>query len=237
VAVVLAVTGGCSVPALSLDGKECPCTDGYLCDTLTNRCLRTNDGGTIIDTPAATNCTASLANELELYRYTGTYDWIDRGGSWSGTATEIRQTDKMANAFSYRSAANLNVTNVRVISSMRETDEGNGGTPSLGITLRTTLDGTTRYRCMWTSGTRQLSILRDDTTLGAPVTIPAGTMLPATFTMEATAIGSTLGCCIRELPTARLSGVIDTAIANGFAGLEAQRKAVAYGSFVVFGAP
>jgi hypothetical protein len=233
----VACVAACSVPPLSLEGKQCPCDSarGYVCDELTNRCLATNDGGGIIDTPAATQCTVNLGGETELYRYAGMFDWVDQGGTWSGTETEIRQGDKMASAFAYRTAANLGVTNVRVISSMREIDQGNGGMPSIGITIRTTLDGSTRYRCMWSSGMRRLAILRDDTILGQPATVPADAMLPATFTMEARAVGGTMACCIRELSTARVDAAMDSTIASGYPGLEAERKSAGFGSFVVFG--
>ena len=43
--------------------------------------------------PAATQCTAALTNETELYRYAGMFDWAD--GSIDGTYTlaELRQMD------------------------------------------------------------------------------------------------------------------------------------------------
>jgi len=238
-AALLSLVGlaACSVPPVSLDGKQCPCTDGYVCDTLTNRCLAgvEGDGGIVlVDSLIATSCTAALANETELYRFTDTFDWAEQGGTWSGTASGITQSDKMANGFAYRTSASLNVPNVRVISSMRETAQGNGGTPGLGITIRTTLDGSTRYRCLLLTGTRQLALFRDDVMIGTPAA--TGATLPTTFTMEASGVGGALSCCIREIPSARTTAT-DTAIPTGFSGLEVQRKAAAYGSFVVFGSP
>jgi len=230
------LTAGCSVPPLSLEGKQCPCTGDYVCDTLTNRCLQSNGDGGILDTPAATGCVAPLTNETELYRYTGMYDWSDQGGTWSGTATEIRQTDKMAQAFAYRTSANLNVANVHVISSMRETAEGNGGTPGLGVVIRTKLDGSARYRCMVQTG--KLVIERQDSGGAATIGTPANTgVLPSTFTMEASAVGGTLSCCIREAASARINAAMDATIPMGYPGLEVERKAAAFGSFVVFGSP
>lgn len=238
---VTALGAACSVPPVSLDGKDCPCTDGYVCDTLTNRCLLTNDGGTIIDTPAATQCLPNLGAETEVYRYTGTLDWIEQGGTWDGTPTEIRQTDQMASAYAYRTSVNLNLANVHVLASMRETAQGNGGTPALGIALRTSLDGSSRYRCVYLSGQRQLAIqLSDgggDTTIGTPASIPIGTTVPPSFTMEASAIGSSLSCCIREVEQARVANVTDTARTMGYPGLETVRKAAVFGSFVVFTQP
>ena len=235
---LLALLAACSVPPLSLEGKSCPCTDGFVCDTLTNRCLATNDGGVIIDSPAATQCLPSLGTEAEIYRYAGTFDWGNQGGTWSGTATEIRQTDKMAETTSYRTSVDLNLANVHVLASMRETAEGNGGTPALGIVLRSSLDGSSHYRCLWSAGQRKLYIERQDgggaTMIGNAASVPATTMVPASFTMEASASGSSLSCCIREVAQARVTNVIDTALATGFPGLETARKAAVFGSFVVF---
>jgi hypothetical protein len=231
----------CSVPPLSLDGKECPCTDGYVCDTLTNRCLATNDGGMIIDTPAATQCLPALGVETEIYRYSGPFDWAPQGGAWDGTATEIQQTDAMATAMAFRTSVDLSRANVHVLATMRQTAQGNGGTPGLGIAMRASLDGATTYRCMWSADQRRLTIEREtggsSTPIGVPATVAASATIPASFTMEAAASGSSLSCCIRELSDARVTSVTDTAIATGFSGLATNRVAAAFGSFVVFGLP
>ena len=235
------VVMACSVPDVSLEGKQCPCTDGYVCDTLTNRCLQTNGDGGVLDTPAATQCLPTVAGETELYRYAGTFDWANQGGIWSGTATEIHQTDRMGDTYAYRTAVDLNIANYHVISSMRETAQGNGGAPALGIVLRASLAGTPRYRCMWSSDQRALYIQREDsggsTVIGAAATVPATATLPPVFTMEAGTNGASLSCCIRELPQARVTDVNDTAITMGYPGLETDRKAAAFGSFVVLKRP
>lgn len=238
---VLGTLGACSVPALSLDGKECPCTDGYVCDTLTNRCLMTNDGGTIIDTPAATGCLASLGAETETYRYGGNFDWATQGGTWSGSTTEIVQSDKMAGTIAYRTSVDLKLANMHVLATMRETAQGNGGTPAIGIVMRAALDGSSHYACVWSSALRTLAVERVDgggtTLVGTAATIPTTTTVPASFTMEAAVTGSTLGCCIREVAQARVTGATDTVLTMGYPGLETSRRAAAFGSFVVFKLP
>jgi hypothetical protein len=232
-------TAACSVPPLSLEGKGCPCAteEGYVCDEITKLCLRTNDGGTIIDTPASESCLSPMAMATSQYQFGGgMLDWATRGGTWVTSGTEIRQTDKMADALAYRTSADLRHTNVHVISTMRETDEGNGGNPMLGIAFRISLDGQTRYRCAVGAG--QLYIERVDANgtamVGTPATLPT---LPMTFTMEAAAIGSSLSCCIRGVTQARVMNATDTAIAMGFSGLETERKAAVFPSFVVYGRP
>jgi hypothetical protein len=241
---LLSALAACSVPALSLDGKQCPCADtGYVCDTLTNQCLRTNDGGGIIDTPAATQCLPSPVGEAELYRYAGTFDWQTQGGTWSGDATEIRQANETTqDAYAYRTAAELaSAKNVRVIASLRQITPGSG-TPSLGIVLRAQLSDKPRYSCDWSAKDRQLRLelhgSGSSTVLAAASISPSAT-LPSSFTMEASIDGSMLGCCIRELADARLMNVPDPAntLSMGFPGLGTNRMEAASGSFVVFQRP
>jgi hypothetical protein len=244
-AIAIATTvGACSVPPLSLDGKQCPCVEaGFTCDTLTNQCLRTNDGGGIIDTPAATQCLGSPAGETELYRYAGTFDWQTQGGTWTGNATEIHQASATTqDTFAYRSAADLSAaTNVRVIASLRQIMPGTGS-PSLGIVLRAQLSDKPRYSCEWSAKDRELRIelhgTGSSTVLGTAPISPTAT-LPTSFTMEAAVDGATLSCCIRELADARLTDIADpnNTLPQGFPGLGTNRMDAASGSFVVFQRP
>lgn len=240
---LLAALAACSVPALSLDGKQCPCVDeGFVCDKLTNQCLRTNDGGGIIDTPAATQCLASGA-EAELYRYAGTFDWQVSAGSWSGDTTEIQQASTTTqDAFAYRTAAELTAApNVRVIASMRSVNNGSG-VPTLGIVLRAQLSDKPRYSCDWSPKDRKLILQLHGsgsaTTLGAAAIDP-GVTLPSSLTMEAAVDGNNLSCCIRELADAKLMNIPDPAstLTMGYPGLGTNRMEAAFGSFVVFQRP
>jgi len=236
--VVVALVTACSVPPVSLEGKQCPCVEaGYVCDTQTNRCLLTNDGGRIIDTPAATQCLPAVA-ETEIYRYTGTFDWQHADTSWMGGA-EITQTSTSAqNSYAYKVSSELTAApDVHVISSMRQIELGSG-MPALGIVLRAQLDQQDKnhYACTWNPKQRLFQI---QVTQGGNVatlratSIPAGTPIPMSLTMEASITGSTLACCIREIDSARLSGVMDTNEDAGYPGLETTRMQAAFGSFVV----
>jgi hypothetical protein len=230
---------GCSVPDLSLEGKQCPCVDeGYVCDELTNRCLKTNDGGVIIDTPSATQCLPDVV-ETEVYRYTGMFDWQHEDASWMGTTTEIQQTSStVQNSYAFKTSAELTgAKDVHVISSMRQVALGNG-TPGLGIALRTQLDtqDKSHYACMWSSKARSLYIEvyqgGNVSTLQA-VNVPGTNALPTSFTMEASVTGGTLACCIREIAAARIASAMDTAVTAGYPGLQTTRMEAAFGSFVV----
>ena len=233
--------GACSVPALSLEGKQCPCVEvGYVCDTLTNRCLATNDGGGIIDTPSATQCLSSPASETELYRYAGMFDWQHADNTWSGAAEITQTSSQIQNSYTYKTSSDLTAANdYHVISSMRQVQPGSGE-PSFGIVLRAQLDSQnkSRYACNWIGKLRELRI---EVTQGGSMTalasaiVPGGGALPTSFTMEASVTGSTLACCIREIAEARITNAVDPAmaVAAGYPGLQTHRTSAAFGSFVV----
>lgn len=238
--VVAGMLAGCSVPDLSLDGKQCPCVEaGYVCDTLTNRCLATNDAGGIIDSPAATACLPSTG-ETEVYRYTGTFDWQHEDPSWTGD-TEIVQSSKTAqNSYTYKTSSDLAaIADYHIISSMRQVQPGTG-TPSYGIVLRAQLSpqDKSRYACSWIPKNRELRV---EVTQGgamstlASATAPMMAAIPTTFTMEASITGSAISCCIREIEGARVDNATDPAMTEtmGFPGLQTSRMQAAFGSFVV----
>lgn len=239
-AAALAWLCGCSVPSLSLEGKQCPCVEaGYVCDTLTNRCLATNDGGGIIDSPAATACLPTTG-ETELYRYTGTFDWQHEDASWTGD-TEIVQTSTTAqNSYTYKTSSDLAAAaDYHIISSMRQVQPGTG-TPSYGVVLRAQLSAQdkSRYACSWIPKSRELRV--DVVQGGSITTIASATAtttaaIPTTFTMEASITGSTVACCIREIEGARVDNATDPtmAVTMGYPGLQTSRMQAAFGSFVV----
>jgi hypothetical protein len=235
----LVLLGACSVPALSLDGKQCPCVEaGYVCDTQTNRCLATNDGGVIIDSLTATPCLPTVG-ETEIYRYAGTFDWQSSGGTWAGT-TEIAQSNKNAtDTYAYPTSSVLAATSdYHVISTMRQLGTG-GGMPSIGIVLRAQLSpqDKARYSCTWTPKNRalQLETLGGSPAVLATSTVPDTVTVPTSFTMEASVKGSTLSCCIREIEGAGLINAVDAAmtVPSGYPGLTTTRMQAAFGSFVV----
>ncbi|HEY5921483.1 MAG TPA: hypothetical protein VIV11_07420 [Kofleriaceae bacterium] len=237
---VVPALAACSVPELSLEGKQCPCVDvGFVCDEVTNRCLATNDGGTIIDTPAATQCLPAIT-ETELYRYTGTFDWQHEDPSWMGGA-QITQTSTSAmDSYAYKTAAELTAApDYKIISSMRQVQPGSG-TPAFGIVLRAQLNAQDkmRYLCQWIPKQRELRIEVQGggnvMTLGS-VIIPGSGQVPTNVTMEASVTGSTLACCLREISAARILSAPDPnmTVMMGYPGLQTNRMSASFGSFVV----
>ena len=236
----LATLGACSIPEIRLDGKQCPCAEGYACDTLTNLCRPMNDGGGIVDTPSGTQCLPG--STVEIYRYASTFDWTSADNSWTGAAEIVQSSTNAMNAYAFKVNSELtqSMGNYRVISTLRPTTLG-AGNPSLGIVLRAqlSLQNKSRYACNWVTKARELRI--DATNGGNTVTLGMasvpGASQDAPVTMEAAITGNppTLSCCLREYSTARVMSVMDpgTPIETGYPGLGTDRMAAAFPSFVV----
>ncbi|HUS33195.1 MAG TPA: hypothetical protein VMZ53_32055, partial [Kofleriaceae bacterium] len=209
-AMLLVELAGCSVPAVSLEGKQCPCAEGFVCDDLTKRCLATNDGGTIIDTPAATSCLSESTSTI--YQYAGAFDWQHEDPSWMGGAQITQTATNAMNSYAYRTSAEFTTKkDYRVIATMRQTAAGMG-TPSLGIVLRAQLSpqDKSRYACVWIPKNKELRIEAthggSTATLGSALVANTGATM--SYTMEARVTGAAppqLSCCIRELPAAKIA--------------------------------
>jgi len=234
-ALIVVGLAACSVPGVSLEGKQCPCTEGYVCDMPTNRCFPSNGDGGIIDSLATTSCLGG--STTEIYRYTGTFDWIDPGGTWTGGA-EIKQTSAQTNnSYTYKTNAELaNTNDYRVIATLRPVTQGTS-TPSYGIVLRAQLSpqDKSRYACSFVPKTKELVL---ESTQGGAATPIGSVTVPdadatAPLTMEARVVGTTLACCIREYPAAKLTGIMNANTASGYPGLQTNRMAAAFGSFAV----
>ena len=88
-----------------------------------------------------------------------------------------------------------------------------------------------RYACSFLPKTKQLVLESNTTTIGM-VDIPdASTTMP--LTMEARVVGTTLACCLREYPAAKLTGIMNADVAAGYPGLQTNRMEAAFGSFAV----
>lgn len=226
----LLFVAACSVPGVSLEGKQCPCADGYVCDTPTNRCFPSNGDGGIIDSLSTTSCLGG--SSVEIYRYAGTFDWIDPSGTWTGGA-EIKQTSaQVNNSYIFKTNAELTaVKDYRVIASMRPIREGNA--PAYGVVLRAQLStqDKSRYACTFLPKTKELVLESNATVIGSVGVSATNTTMP--LTMEARVVGTTLACCLREYPAAKLMGIMNADVAAGYPGLQTNRMEAAFGSFAV----
>lgn len=234
VLVVLVGVVACSVDPVSLEGKSCPCAQGYVCDRPTNRCFVSNGDGGVVDTPGTTSCLGGSTDEI--YRYAGMFDWIHGDASWTGMA-EITQTSaQVQNSYTFKTNSDLTAAkDYKVTATMRQVTAGTG-TPTMGIALRTQLSPQDKqhYSCMWSFKNKTLAI--NETQGGSTTALMTKTVNEAAMaiplTMEAKIVGGAITCCIREYPTAMVSATSATVTA-GYPGLETTRMAAAFGSFAV----
>jgi hypothetical protein len=231
---VLLLAAGCSVPAVDLEGKSCPCAEGYVCDKPTNRCFSSNGDGGVIDSRGTTSCLGGSTQEI--YRYAGMFDWVHVDASWSGAAEIKQSSSQVQGSYTFKTNAELTAAHdYKVTATMRQTAAGTGS-PAFGIALRTQLSTQDKqhYACMFSFKAKELYIEEtqggNTTTLMAKPVAETGNAIP--LTMEAKIVGSTITCCIREYPTASVSATSATVTA-GYPGLETTRMAAAFGSFAV----
>jgi len=117
---------------------------------------------------------------------------------------------------------------------MRRLEDGNGTTHEMGIVLRAQLSAMdkARYACMWSFDSKALTLTSDQvsTPLATKMVNEAGAPIP--LTMEARVVGTTLACCIREFPSASITGM-STDVAAGYPGVQTSRMRAGFGSFAV----
>ena len=232
-AVAVVALGACSVPDLALDGKQCPCADGYVCHTATNTC---HPGDAAVDAPPpGSSCLGAEAARLF------TIDWNDDmlklttgAGTWTASGGEAHQGDAAATtAFAYSTSATP--SDYRVAAKLIP-----GSGTGLGVAFRVALGAKTMYLCEWRPSAGQL-VLAWTNNGGNPTQLAAvpvtGGSATATVTIHAEAKGTTLSCCIDELPSAKLLNVTDTHYANGQAGVETTSATASFDDLVVSALP
>jgi hypothetical protein len=193
---VLALAG-CSVPPLSLDGKDCPCASGYTCNTATNKCVAMTDAKMPPDTPPGPSCLGSMPSG-PLYSDnfdTGSLTGWTTTTMWAQTGGQLVQSDTNdMDAYAVAPAS----TAARVIADMT----GAAGGMGMGIVVRAQ-PGQPRqhYECIWEPGPPGALLLRVTNNGGAPSTLAqmAFTSPGATvkYTMELSVDSTqTLHCCL-----------------------------------------
>ena len=235
-AALLVALAGCSVPALSLDGKPCPCAGGYTCNTATNKCEATIDAAKR-DAPGL-GClgTAPGASVYAL----GTFDWTKAAGTWTGSGASVAQTDATANlafATALPSEVAPSLAGFRVVVDMT----GSAGGEYLGVAFRVTGTGAQQYDCMFSPGTGINGTLAFDVRnnpgniVGTPLLVTgltdSGTS--GTYRLEVLVSNGSIKCCIDGIANATLS-TTDTTYASGEVGLVTSLMSATFASFAVY---
>jgi hypothetical protein len=247
----LAAVAACSVPGLELEGKQCPCADGYTCDTATNTChaMLGGDGPNIdadgdgpMPDSSPGSCIGGTTGAL-LYgtAFTqGNLQWTEPLGDWSVVGGEAHQNDAaiaLGYAFPDQTATE---TNYRLTAKLRQLS--GSGTDAVGLLLRaqTTNDG--NYACDWQPSTGRFAI-SVVSTAGAPTELSGivvdtaaipGYLPTDAQIMDGRANGSMIECCIRGMPTAHLM-ITDTTYATGGPGFRTASMSAAYDDLAING--
>lgn len=221
-ALLLVCLAACEVPGVALEGKQCPCTDGYSCDTATNTC---HFGG---DAATGSSCLGAEGASLFGVHFDDDMLSLTPGvGTWAASGGQALQTDASA-TFAYASSENAVPSDYRVAATIV------AATGAAGVVLRNSLGAKTMYYCAWqpATGTLALGFTNNG---GNPTQLMAVTATPSTdpVTIHAEAKGTNLSCCIDEQPAAALRMIPDTRYPNGQPGLATQAGSAAFDDLVV----
>jgi hypothetical protein len=231
-ALVLLGLVACSVPDIELDGKQCPCADGYVCNKQTNTCHLADAG--VDATPPGSSCLGAEAARLFTLDFNTSLDLTTGAGTWAATGGRATQSDAGA-ALAYAYSTSAVPSDYRVAATLIP-----GSGTSLGVAFRVGLASKTMYICEWRPAAGQLA-LEWTNNGGQPSELTSvtatGASATATVTIHAEARGTSLSCCIDELSTAKLMNVTDTHYANGQPGLMTNLATASFDDLIVSALP
>ena len=257
--VTLLGAAACRVDELDLEGKRCPCVDGYTCEPSTDTCVRDpidaaaidappNDGVIVdapidapsIDGPPGSSCLGSAGGSSLLTEdFNDLIGWVTVGGTWSASGGEAVQTDTGGSLIYAYPAGTSAFTDYRVASRARRT--GGATTGSVEVSLRKQAANDGQYQCSWSpaSGGLHLNWTRNNGSLGgtlAQVTVDIGSIAGydplAPVVIEAQAQGSQLTCCVRDLGGAYVT-IADTRYTAGSPGIKTTMQSAAFDDLAV----
>lgn len=232
----LALVAACSVPSVDLSDKACPCVSGYVCDVLAMKCRRAGDAG------GSTSC---LGSDPGASLYTDGFDAATLDTGWvitsmwaqsSGQLVQSDTNDQLAFAYTTR----VTQADYRVIAHGTGTAGGTG----MGITVRAASGTKAQYDCLWepgasagTDGVLLWQVTNNGgaaTTLQSKVGVPSGGA-DARVTMEASAAGGQLSCCLDGVEGASVQVTNPAPLyQTGQPGLVTDRMRASFDDFGVF---
>jgi hypothetical protein len=165
--------------------------------------------------------------------------WVTRGGTWSAVSSEAVQSSTSGDLSYAFPAGTEAFTDYRVRARARAL----AGSGAFELAVRIQASGDGQYHCAWTpsTGALRLQWTRSNGTLGGTLTqtqvdlgsIP-GYDPAAPQIIEASAAGSQLLCCVRDLPGASIT-VSDTRYTAGAPGLKTSALSAAFDDLAVDG--
>jgi hypothetical protein len=242
-ALVAVALAGCRVAALDYEGKDCPCPDGYQCDLDSQTCTREgpsdsgtgpsdgSDGSLVSD-----SCLMTTRSHL-IYSSVGFPDfpqaWTNAAGNWSKTGAMVTQTNS-ANSLAYiaHMVTTLGgVANYRVVATMSYVGSVQAGSVGIGLRVSSGLQPT-MYTCTLdpVAGAFDLIVTQNqvDTPLQREFVVTSDPL--KSYTMEASADGGYITCCVRDIVNAQLA-MSNGVLTSGAVGVVTRD---AEGSFTTF---
>jgi hypothetical protein len=218
----------CSVPALDASNKACPCMTGYTC--VVDRCLPVGDGGVL---------PSCLGSEPGTLLYADEFDGASLDPGWTTTTSWAQLGGELVQSDAADQLAVAYTTKVGVASYRVAVAISTAGGTGAGIAVRVPVGLRTQYDCVWQPGSPGTLLWQSTnnggqaSTLGAPV--PANDGGQTTATMEVTAIGSELRCCLDEFPGASVSVSNPTpSYPTGQPGVMTNRMRASFDRFAVY---
>jgi hypothetical protein len=233
-AIVLVAFAGCSIAPLTIEGKECPCPEGYVC--MQDRCTLQPGGSDAAIGDARPDTASNTMFDDEFDDGVIAPVWDLDSGSWGealGNFSETISTGGTAvwvNGFA--TATDYKVTVAATAQANTPVSDD-----ALEIVVRVTNDPNhTRYQCSWEPGDKTLRIFDVPRTHtndldGAP---SAQALDPfGTYTIHANVTGKTIHCYVDGVVTADLTlQLTDAQIAAGLGmgtfGLGTYNQSVAF---------
>ena len=119
---VLACLAACSIPGVTLEGKQCPCADGYTCNIATNTCQVTGDA------QFGSSCLGAEGAPLFAVNFDDMLQLTPGAGTWTASGGQAQQTDA-ASAFAFAYATSAVPSDYRVAAMIAP------GSGAAGVTL------------------------------------------------------------------------------------------------------
>jgi hypothetical protein len=248
-AIVAVVALGCRVPDVDLEGKQCPCATGYVCQTSTSTCVRSPDNpDASFDAPDAPIDPAScLPSPFGTLIYETLFDtpddWPSTGGVWSISDGLMLQNDEsVASAFAYHDVGGA--PDHRIVSRVQMLAGVAAGTVGLAARVQGN-PSAGQYHCNWGPNDGAFSLERTQSDGLNTFELKATTINLAAIpdyvptqpvAMELQVRGNQLECCLRGLAGASLTAV-DNQFAAGHPGARTSRMSGAYDDYRVYRAP
>jgi hypothetical protein len=259
---LLVLVTGCRVSDLDLQGKQCPCVTAWVCDEATNTCVpdptfadarvdsRPGDPDANVDAelppdarvdavPGST-CIGPPGGVLFSDNFPDLIGWTTSSGTWAAPSGEAEQTNQSADLALVYPAGTTSFTDYRVKVLMHPL--AGAGQDAMEVAFRVNGGNDEQYRCMWrpyfgtNMGRMDLHWIRSNGQRNAITgkTVDTTGIDPATpVEMEVLANGSSLTCCLIEIPAATITAT-DTRYSTGAPGIGTYQMSAAFDDFRVY---